>query len=254
MKSNPLKPAASEEDLDVILEHMDDAKSADDCLAQVFKIFDIYGLGHGCLHRLESDYSPSEALWRVVPDDVTTACSYLVKMNKHPALLLGKNRQFAFDLFDYRHLFTDDPDVENLYKAFLNNGLEHAYGLPIQTNDRGTYVFVIGRPGPAIDTVELLTLQAICSNAVNQVKQFQARPCDVEKIRKLSANERNILISVANGESDGSIAEQLDLSEMTIKILKEKIISELCAQNLSHAIVLALVEGEISFADCVSDG
>ena len=231
---------------------LETAVTKENYLDQVHQIFDIYGLGHGCLHNLGATYAPSEALWRVTPDDVTIACSNLIKMDKHPAIKLGKNRHFAFDLFDFRETFNNDPDVEALYTAFEANGLNQAYGLPIQTTDRGTFIFVIGRPNSPIETVELLTLQTICSNAVNKVHQFEARPCAANKTGKLTKQEMQLLIAIAKGKSLPDVSDEIGLSEITVRSMTNNILSKYKAQNVSHAIILALVEGEFELVDCIS--
>ena len=245
--------AIAEPELDVVVSNLKSAESKQEYFDQVHRIFDIYGLGHGCLHTLEDAYTPAEALWRVTPDDITAACSYLVTANKHPAIILGQKRHFAFDMFEYRSNFDGDPDVEALFAAFEANGLKHAYGLPINTRDHGSFVFVIARPGNKIETVELLTLQAICANAVNEIKQFETRPCDKNKESKLSGKEKRLLISIAKGTSISDLANALRLSETTIQLMLSSIVLRLNGQNISHAIVLALIEGEIGLTDCRPD-
>lgn len=246
--------AIAEPELELVVSELGSADSREEYLDQVHRIFDIYGLGHGCLHTLGDAYTPSEALWRVTPDDVTAACSYLVTAKKHPAIILGQKRHFAFDMFDFRSHFEGDPDVEALFLAFEANGLKHAYGLPINTREHGSFIFVIARPGDRIETVELLTLQAICTNAVNGIKQFEKRPCETIKESKLSSKEKRLLISVAKGNSTTDLANALRLSETTIQLMLSSLVLKLNGQNISHAIVLALIEGEIGLSECKPDG
>ena len=59
---------------------LEQSTNAEQAFEQVYRIFDICGLGHGCLHALNEDYTPTQALWRVTPDDVTSACSNLVAL------------------------------------------------------------------------------------------------------------------------------------------------------------------------------
>jgi DNA-binding CsgD family transcriptional regulator len=245
--------AVVEPELDAVVSDIELAETKAQYFDQVHRIFDIYRLGHGCLHTLGNAYSPAEALWRVTPDDVTAACSKLIATNKHPAIILGQKRHFAFDMFEFRNSFGGDADVEALFNAFEANGLKHAYGLPINTREHGSYVFVIARPGDKIETVELLTLQAICTNAVNGIKQFEKRSCDATKELKLSSKERQLLIAVAKGNSTTDLANALRLSETTIQLMLSSIVLKLNGQNISHAIVLALIEGEIGLEDCQPD-
>lgn len=236
--------------LSQLVSNLEAVKSVDSCLDQVHQIFDIYGLGHGCLHTFGKAYDSSSALWRVTPNDVTDACSYLIQENKHPALRLGKDRHFPFDLFDFRDNFSNDQDVEALFVAFENNGLNHAYGLPIQTLDQGSFVFVVGRAGSAMETVELLTLQTICTNAVNKVQQFKQKPCEAQFTKRLSVSERQVLLSIAKGETKLHIAEEFNMSELALNLMLKNINKKLSAHNTSHAIILSLIVGEFDLQDC----
>ena len=231
---------------------LEGVNSADSCFDQVLQIFDIYGLGHGCLHTFGKSYEPSSALWRVTPSDVTQACSFLIQGNKHPAIQLGKDRHFPFNLFDYRDNFSDDKDVEALFVAFENNGLSNAYGLPIQTMDQGSFVFVVGRPGSALETIELLTLQSICTNAVNKIQQFKHKPCEAQLTKRLSTSERQVLLSIARGDTKLLIAEELKMSELALNLMLKNIDKKLGAHNTSHAIILSLIVGEFDLQDCNS--
>ncbi|MEP0943724.1 MAG: LuxR C-terminal-related transcriptional regulator [Rhizobiaceae bacterium] len=228
------------------------AENMDQYLEQVFQIFDMYGLGHGCLHAMHRNYSPSQALWRVTPDEVTEACSYLIEKENHPAIILGKGRHFPFNMFQFREQFEDDQDIQALYEAFELNGVVNAYGLPIQTAERGTFVFVVARPGSPIETVELLTLQAICSNAVNGIQQFTDRVSNSRSQGKLADSERDMLLAIANGATITTISEKLRIGELTVRLKVDHIIEKLSAQNVSHAIVLMLIEGEIALEEISS--
>ena len=189
---------------------LDDTQSLSECLAEVRAVLDIYQVGHGCLQSLNAPLSPNEALWRVTPPDVTIACSSLIKLRRHPALVIGKSRHFPVDLFDFRDQFDGDPDTEALFRAFENNGLSEVYGLPIQS-ESGTFVFVVGRPGEAINLTELLALQTICHNAINKIVQFKHRPRG-KAVAILTNDQRRVLIAVAKGMDVTTISHYLKWS------------------------------------------
>ncbi|MEM7747376.1 MAG: hypothetical protein AAF346_03930 [Pseudomonadota bacterium] len=217
-------------------------------MAQVRAVFDLYQVGHGCLQTLDDELEPSEALWRVTPDDVTSACSQLVKTKKHPALLIGKSRHFPFNMMDYREHFQGDPETDALFEAFANNGLSAVYALPIRT-PAGVYVFVVGRPNDTIDLTELLALQTICTNALNKIVQFKKRPCDNSVPYILTNNQRRVLIALARGMDRTTIARTHCLSEDTVALIEQQIVDDLGAANARHAIVLSLIAGELSLED-----
>lgn len=228
---------------------LDSSKSLEECMAQVRAVFDLYEVGHGCLQTLNNEITPSEALWRVTPDDVTTACSRLVRLKKHPALMAGQNRHFPFNLLDFRDHFSGDPDIDALYESFDNNDLIAVYALPIKAKS-GTYVFVVGRPNETMALTELLALQTICTNAINKVVQFKRRPCDNEIQRILTSGQKKVLIGLAKGMDDSTIARTLDMSEQTIATLTQQVIETLGAANARHAIILSLISGELTLQEC----
>ena len=231
---------------------LDSTQTFRECLAQVHAVLDIYQVGHGCLHSLSDPLAPNEALWRVTPEDVTFACSSLINSKKHPALIVGKEKHFPFNLFDYRDQFLGDSDVELLYEAFENNGLTSAYGLPIQA-EAGAYVFVVGRPGGPIGLTELLALQTICRNAVDTIVQFKGRHCERQSPRILTADQRRVLIAVAKGMGTRTIGHYLSIPEDTVATMQDQIVDTLGAANVRHAIVLALIAGEFTLDDCAPD-
>jgi len=239
-------------DINELIAQLGASHNEESYLKQVYQIFEIYGIAHGCLLSSKTKNKFSEALWRKVPNDIAEICHLLICEDKHPAIQLGKNRQFPFDLFDFRNSVFHDPDIEDLYVAFSKNDIEHAYGLPIQTANDGTYVFMVARPGPPIDTLELLALQTICANAVQKVQQFTPRPCDVNRIKKLSERERQVLISIAKGTSTARLSHATGIPQAEFDASINDVMSKFKAYNVSHAIVLALIEGEFALTDLVT--
>lgn len=233
-----------------IIREFDLSDSQEECLQKVHQIFDIYGLGHACLQRKARENSTINPVWRNVPPEVAHECNGLTVTGKHPAARIAKNRQFPFDMFDFRSVFSDEEDIEALYVAFENNKIHHAYGLPVHTPDE-TFVFVVGKLKDAIPTSELLALQAICIHAANQMLNLEPLPYDTTKLQKLTAREREMLISAAKGQSNQEVAEQYDYSENSIALMFTQIAKRLGANNISHAIVLALIEGEIELGACL---
>ena len=231
------------------LERLDDACSLEDCMEQVRAVFDLYQVGHACLQSLSDAAAPSEALWRILPDDVSIICNGLVERHKHPAIITGKNRHFPYDLFEFRSHFSDDPEVEAFIEACRDNGVSALYALPI-TTENGSYIFVVGRPNARIQLPELLALQSICSNAVNLVSQFTRHVTEENVPSNLTYAQKQVLIGVARGMDNNTIAHSLDLGGDTIAVIQEQIVDSLGAANSRHAIVLSLIAGELTLADC----
>ncbi len=124
------------------------------------------------------------------------------------------------------------------------------YGLPVHLED-AIFTFVIGRVGSNIDTVELLTLQAICTNAVKNILQLEPDALSNKTPGKLSAREKSVIISVAQGNSPADIAADLGLTEVTVNIMLNKIVEQLGSRNIPHAILIGIIEGEFGLSDCI---
>ena len=231
------------------LERLDDAISLEDCMEQVRAVFDLYQVGHACLQSLGDEAAPAEALWRILPEDVSKICSGLVEDHKHPAIITGKNRHFPYDLFDFRSHFASDPEVDAFFEACRDHGVSALYALPIAT-ENGSYIFVIGRPNAKMQLTELLALQSICSNAVNLVSQFSKIGLDDDNPGNLTYTQKQVLIGVARGMDNNTIAHSLDMGDDTVAVVQEQIVDSLGAANSRHAIVLSLIAGELTLADC----
>jgi len=218
-------------------------------LETVCKIFDMFGLGHACIAASKTASQSLIPLWRVIPNSVGAACSNLTNNGRHPAIELAKHRYFPFDLFEFRKQFSDDYEVDALFTAFENSRIFHVYGLPIHSHNGDLFVFVVGRASEEICMPELLSLQAICSNAVNHILTLERRPSETKKLDK---TQTQLLILVSKGNSLSDVALALDLSEVSIEIMKQVIIDKLGASNFAHAMVTALIEGEMALTDCLT--
>lgn len=235
------------------LERLDEAVSLEDCMQQVRSVFDLYLIGHACLQSLNDSTAPSDALWRMLPKDVSAICNGLVEKDKHPALITGKDRHFPYNLFDFRCQFSSDPEIDAFYEACQNHGVNALYGLPIAT-EVGAYIFVVGRPGAKMSLPELLALQSICSNAVNMVSQFTNNPDDHPIDAHLTDAQKQVLIGVARGMDNETIARSLDMGSDTVAVIQDQIVDSLGAANSRHAIVLSLIAGELTLEDCAPIG
>ena len=152
-------------------------------------------------------------------------------------------------MFDYEKHSAGDADVEALYQSFRDNDLISLYALPIKTRT-GVHFFVVARPRETIDLTELLALQSICTNAINKIVQFKSRPCETNIQRLLNANQKQVLIGLAKGMDNKTMSRSIGLSEDTIAVLQEQIVDTLGAANARHAIILALIAGEVSLEEC----
>ncbi len=225
--------------------------SKEELLEKIFQVFALCNLDHGCLQTNRKKQAAVTELWRFNSPDVTSVCQVLADEGKHPALLIAEDEQFPFDLFDFERKFTADADVEKLFSTLADNGLSHVYCIPVHSGGE-TYVFILARPDEIIDTVELLTFQSICANAVNKILHFEPRPCEAGRTLLLGKRERAALIGVARGETYSQIAEKFGFSELTVRSLIDASIAKLGGRNVSHTILLAIIGGEFGLIECMT--
>ncbi len=234
-----------------LIGNLSNLNTKEEYLEKVYQIFEIYGLGHGCLQVYNHELATVNGIWRAMPDSIAEICTQVTLSGSHPAVKLSKNRNFPFDLFDFKQHFEDEDELNTFYSELEKHGFDHVYGLPIHTGE-SIFVFIVARHEARVDTVELLTLQAICSNAVNNILKLEPNPVAPDKPCKLTENERIALISIAKGDSIPAAATRLELSEMTMNLIVEGAIEKLGARNTSHAILLSIIEGEFGLSDCIS--
>ena len=86
-------------------------------------------------------------------------------------------------------------------------------------------------------------------NAVNGVMQFVPRPCEQDTARKISADEKRILTGIAHGKDMADIADEAAVSALPLRSKIDHIVKKVGARNISHAVVLSLIEGEISLEE-----
>ena len=227
-----------------------DFASKEEFLEKIFQIFQLCGLDHGCLQTNKQKSAAVTELWRFDSSEVTAACQVLADVGRHPAISLAQNEQFPFDLFDFEGKFAEDSDIASLFSSFRNNDLKHVYCIPVHSRDE-IFVFIIARPNETIDTVELLTFQSICANAINKIFDFEIRPCDAGKNPLLNKSERAALIGVARGETYSQIADSISFSEVTVKALIEGSMVKLGGRNVSHTVLLAIIGGEFGLIECI---
>ena len=67
----------------------------------------------------------------------------------------------------------------------------------------------------------------------------------------VTSSERRILIFIAQGLSNQEIARKLEASIYTINTHVENICFKLCAKNRTHAVVKALIDGQITLEEIV---
>lgn len=65
----------------------------------------------------------------------------------------------------------------------------------------------------------------------------------------LTARERDCLILTGRGHSEKEVALALDISPNTVRVHIEKAKRKLGASNKSHALILALLAGEMELSD-----
>ena len=234
-----------------LIGNLSNLNTKEEYLEKVYQVFEIYGLGHGCLQVYNHELATVNGIWRAMPDSIAEICTQVTASGNHPAVKLSKNRNFPFDLFDFRQHFEGDEELSTFFTVLEKHGFDHVYGLPIHTGE-SIFIFIVARHQACVDTVELLTLQAICSNAVNNILKLEPNTVSNGKNNKLTENEKIALVSVAKGDSVASAASRLNLSEVTMNLIVEGAIEKLGARNTSHAIVLAIIEGEFGLSDCIS--
>lgn len=83
--------------------------------------------------------------------------------------------------------------------------------------------------------------------------QSTARKTLPKRREMLTPRERDCLVLTGQGHSEKEVALALDISPNTVRVHIEKIKRKLGASNKSHALILALIAGEMELSDYVEN-
>ena len=143
---------------------------------------------------------------------------------------------------DARNLGPNTPAHEAFFKAMLEEGLIHGFGLPLYgPRGRDAYASIdFGRPLGEVSNEQLGIVRAVPQAAHQRVcillDAMTERP-------ELSERETEVLNWVAQGKSYSAIAGILDLSPETVKTYAKRIYAKLKTSDRVGATVAALKQG-----------
>jgi DNA-binding NarL/FixJ family response regulator len=90
---------------------------------------------------------------------------------------------------------------------------------------------------------EAMLAPAVTRRVIDRVAERQPQPADVEAVGRLSAREREVLRLIAEGLSNGEIADALVVGEATVKTHVARILHKLPARDRVQAVVVAYRSG-----------
>ncbi len=176
-------------------------------------------------------------------EDVESVCDLLIEKNKHPGLLLGKNRLTPFSLLDEEQRFAQDKDVSAFLKAIQQSNYRAVYYLPLRDLRGNLFISGVMSQKRLLNTIEMRLVHSYCLDAMAKLESLAAAISPEKDI--LTPRERECLITAAQGHTEKQTARLLSISPFTVHAHLENCKRKLGARNKLSAIVKALHLGEM---------
>jgi DNA-binding CsgD family transcriptional regulator len=154
----------------------------------------------------------------------------------------------SFMPVDWHQIAWDTPKK----RAFLREAVEcgignHGYTIPIRGPDGQFAAFTLNKSCGDDEWDKLINESA--RDFMLIANFFHQKVLEIEKIfgsppaPSLSSRERDVLTLIAQGKSRGQVADQLRISENTLRVYIDSARHKLAALNVTHAVAIAMNRG-----------
>ncbi len=164
-------------------------------------------------------------------------------------LMLIDIRMPNLDGIEATRQITDQPDAPRIIILTTFELDEYVF----QALRAGASGFLLKRTEPAklVEAIRVVAAgEALLSPSVTRrlIDEFSKRPASVspERLSELTEREREVLVCIAKGLSNQELAQQLFISDNTVKTHVKRILTKLGARDRAQAIVIAYESGLMS--------
>lgn len=222
-----------------------DEEQLSTALRAVFRKSDVM---HGSLayDRPDGHYmhgEPSSSL----PSQIHLMVEHLSERNKHPGLVLGKNRYAPIAISADDPEIAADHDARDFAAALMTVGMNSAYYIPIRDHSGRLFVSGIASKTRKISSMEARLIQSFCLKALENVVK-QNEPARM-KTTLLTPRERECLVLAARGFTEKQTGEMLSISPYTVHAHHQNAKFKLGARTKLGAVLKGLSLNEIMPAD-----
>lgn len=204
---------------------------------------------HGALlyERADGHYM-HESKSKDVPSHVHSLALTLTEKNRHPGLVLSKNRHTPIAISAEDQQIAQYSDARDIAHALKKDGFLSLYYVPVRDLDGTLYVSGIGRLNQKITSLELRLIHSYCLDAIENASA-ESDPTPIDK-SILTRRERDCLILAAKGFTEKQTGIMLSISPFTVHSHLQNCKRKLGAPNKLGAVLKGLNLSEIMPAEC----
>lgn len=233
--------------LEAFLERLSATRNRSDLQTLVENVREVYDVENVVYHAINSD------------GDQFAALTYDPSWEPHyreqgyvrtDPVVLGALRRFQ--PLDWKRLDWSDKTSREMFSEFFSAGMgNQGYTVPIR-GPRGQFAMFTVNATINDDKWQVFTREnsrdmLLISHYLHQKALEIVEPDDQLTSKELSPRERDALSLLAAGMSRGRVAEQLAISEHTLRVYIDTARAKLGALNTTHAIAIAHKKGQIVF-------
>lgn len=206
---------------------------------------DIYGVEHAVYHAINGTGDQFAALTY----DAIWEPRYREKnyVSADPVVRVALKQ---FHPIDWKRLDWSGKLERKLFAEAVDTGIgNQGYSIPIRGPNGQFALFTVNQQASdrewAAFIGEVSRDMLLISHYIHQQAMEVLQPDDLTNSRELSPRERDALTLLGVGHSRGQVADQLKISEHTLRVYIDTARHKLGALNTTHAVALAFKQGKI---------
>ena len=242
-----------EEELSEFIAEVAASSAASDVVDQFVRFLARHGYDYAIVKSIDLDQSAvNQDLYCNFPDRQLALCEQLQATGEHPVMLHVAHTMLPFFVRDLPEALRRSDLQKEYWQAFACD-MDNTLVLPIYISKELRGIVLVA--GEAADTSQeaVHEIHAAVFYVVGRWLQLRRagdeKPERVAMDATLSKRERECLILAARGLSEKQIARTLLISPNTVRIHATNANKKLLARSKSHAIAIAIANGQIPLDD-----
>jgi DNA-binding CsgD family transcriptional regulator len=177
------------------------------------------------------------------PSDLLSMCEMLAEKNRHPGLIVARNRQTPFSISSGNPETASMREVPEFLELVSAANFKSFYFLPLRDSEGNLFVSAIASRERKLRQFELRLIHSYCFDGMERVTAETGRKKDAHAL--LTRRERECLIAAARGYTEKQSAQMLSISPCTVHAHLTSCKRKLGANSKLNTIIKGLKLGEI---------
>ena len=177
------------------------------------------------------------------PPDLLSMCERLAEKNKHPGLLVARNRHTPFSITTGERETASVGEIPEFLELVGAAGFQSFCFLPIRDSSGNLFVSAIASRERKLNQFELRLIHSYCFDAMESLTAETDPIKDANAM--LTRRERECLIAAARGYTEKQSAQMLSISPFTVHAHLSNCQRKLGVKGKINAIIKGIKLGEI---------